>query len=60
MTTEELMKKLELTQKIKWETSTLEIKSSEKRCPKLLYEFLSSLFNQGEGEIIIFLCEREP
>ena len=54
MTTEELLDKLEFIQKIKCETSTLEIKSAEKGCPKHLYDSLSSLSNQDEGGIIIF------
>ena len=48
------MDKLEFIQKIKSETSTLEIKSAEKGCPKHLYDSLSSLSNQDEGGIIIF------
>lgn len=54
MTTEELYEKLELIQKIKCETATLEIKSAENGCPKRLYDSLSSLSNQDEGGIIIF------
>lgn len=34
MTTEESLEKLEIIQKLKCETSTLEIKSVEKGCPK--------------------------
>lgn len=45
MTTEELLEKLELIQKLKCETSTLEIKSAEKGCPKHLYDSLSSTAN---------------
>lgn len=54
MTTEELYEKLELLQKLKCETSTLEVKSAEKGCPKRLYDTLSSFSNQDEGGIIIF------
>lgn len=54
MTTEELMEKLELIQKMKCETSTLEIKSAEQGCPQRLYDTLSSFSNQEDGGIIIF------
>ena len=54
MTTEELLEKLELIQKLKCETSTLEIKSAEKGCPKHLYDSLSSFSNQDDGGTIIF------
>lgn len=54
MTTEELVEKLELIQKMKCETQTLELKSAEQGCPKRLYDSLSSFSNQDEGGIIIF------
>ena len=54
MTTEELMEKLELIQKMKCETSTLEIKSAEQGYPQRLYDTLSSFSNQDDGGIIIF------
>lgn len=54
MTTEELLEKLELIQKMKCETSTLEIKSAEQGCPQRLYDTLSSFSNQDDGGIIIF------
>lgn len=54
MTVEELMEKLELIQKIKCETSTLETKSAEQGCPQRLYDTLSSFSNQDDGGIIIF------
>ncbi len=54
MTTEELNEKLEMIQRMKSETSTLEIKSAEKGCPQHLYDTLSSFSNQDEGGIIIF------
>ena len=54
MTTEELFEKLELIQKMKCETATLELKSAEKGCPKHLYDSLSSFSNQDDGGIIIF------
>lgn len=54
MTTEELVEKLELIQKMKCETQTLELKSAEHGCPKRLYDSLSSFSNQDEGGIIIF------
>lgn len=54
MTTEELIEKLELIQKLKCETSTLELKSAEHGCPKHLYDSLSSFSNQDDGGIIIF------
>ena len=54
MTTEELIEKLELIQKLKCETPTLEIKSAEQGCPKHLYDTLSSFSNQDDGGIIVF------
>ncbi len=54
MTTEELIEKLDLIQKMKCETTTLEIKSAKVGCPKHLYDTLSSFSNQDEGGVIIF------
>ena len=54
MTEEELIGKLEVIQKVKAETNTLEIKSAEKGCPQHLYDSLSSFSNQDEGGIIVF------
>lgn len=54
MTTEELLDKLELIQKQKCETATLEIKSAAQGCPKHLYDTLSSFSNQDDGGIIVF------
>ncbi len=54
MTTQELIGKLEMIQKMKCETSALELKSAEKGCPQHLYDSLSSFSNQDEGGIIIF------
>ena len=54
MTVEELLEKLELIQKMKCETQTLELKSANMGCPKRLYDSLSSFSNQDEGGIIIF------
>ena len=54
MTTEELLEKLELIQKLKCETNILEIKSAENGCPKHLYDTLSSFSNQDDGGTIIF------
>lgn len=54
MTTEELFEKLEMIQKLKCETATLEIKSAQQGCPKHLYDTLSSFSNQDDGGIIIF------
>ena len=54
MTVEELLEKLELIQKMKCETQTLELKSANIGCPKRLYDSLSSFSNQDEGGIIIF------
>ena len=55
MTAEELMRILDIIQKMKAETNTLELKSAEKGCPQHLYDSLSSFSNQDEGGIIIFL-----
>jgi len=54
MTREELLEKLETIQKLKCETSTLEIKSANSGCPKHLYDTLSSFSNQDDGGVIIF------
>ncbi|MGN0205214.1 MAG: ATP-binding protein [Coprococcus sp.] len=54
MTTEELLEKLQIIQKMKCETQTLELKSAERGCPKRLYDSLSSFSNQDEGGIIVF------
>lgn len=54
MTTEELLEILERIRKSKCETSTLELKSAEKGCPKRLYDTLSSFSNQDEGGVIVF------
>ena len=54
MTIEELREKLELIQKMKCETQTLELKSAEYGCPKRLYDSLSSFSNQDEGGVIVF------
>ena len=54
MTEEELSEKLEVIQKMKSETNTLELKSAEKGCPQHLYDSLSSFSNQDEGGIIVF------
>ena len=59
MTTEELIEKLELIQKLKCETPTLEIKSAEKGCPKHLYDSLSSFSNQDDGGVIVFGVDEE-
>lgn len=59
MTTEELIRKLDMIQKMKSETSTLELKSAQKGCPQRLYDSLSSFSNQDEGGIIIFGVDEE-
>lgn len=59
MTTEELLEKLSLVQKMRCETQTLELKSAEKGCPKRLYDSLSSFSNQDEGGVIIFGVDEE-
>ncbi|SET15802.1 ATP-dependent DNA helicase RecG [[Clostridium] aminophilum] len=59
MTAEELREKLELIQKLKCETPTLEIKSAEKGCPKHLYDSLSSFSNQDDGGVIVFGVDEE-
>ncbi|XME01654.1 ATP-binding protein [Lachnospiraceae bacterium C1.1] len=59
MTTEELIEKLELIQKLKCEKPTLEIKSAEKGCPKHLYDSLSSFSNQDDGGVIVFGVDEE-
>ena len=55
MTIEELIEKLELIQKLKCETPTLEIKSAEKGCPKHLYDSLSS-FSTWDKDVLLKQC----
>ena len=50
MTSEDLFEKLEQIQKLKCETTTLEIKSAERRCPQRLFDSLSSFSNRGIGK----------
>lgn len=59
MTTEELLEKLEIIQKMKCETQFIELKKAEKGCPKRLYDSLSGFSNQDEGGIIIFGVDEE-
>ena len=59
MTTEELKEKLKEIQKLKCESSTVEIKSAEYDCPKRLYDTLSSFSNQDEGGVIYFGINEE-
>ena len=54
MTSEELLEKLKIIQKMKCETQALELKSAHEGCPKRLYDTLSSFSNQDEGGVIIF------
>ncbi len=54
MTGDELKEKLELIQRMKCETQTLEIKSAHSGCPKRLFDTLSSFANQDEGGTIVF------
>lgn len=54
MTSEELYEKLNLIQKMKCETQTMELKSAENGCPTRLYDTLSSFSNQDEGGVIYF------
>lgn len=59
MTSEELLEKLELIQKSKYETQTLELKAAKQGCPKRLYDSLSSFSNQDDGGVIIFGVDEE-
>ena len=54
MTTDELKELLEIIQKNKCETQTLELKSAFTDCPKKLFDTLSSFSNQDDGGIIVF------
>ncbi|MCF0113948.1 MAG: putative DNA binding domain-containing protein [Erysipelotrichaceae bacterium] len=54
MTTEELIEKLGMIQKLKRKTATVELKSAEQTYPKDLYDTLSSFSNQDDGGVIIF------
>ena len=59
MTKEELIELLDNIQNTRCETTTLEIKTAEKGCPKKLYDTLSSFSNQDEGGIIVFGVNEE-
>lgn len=59
MTSEELLDKLNVIQKDKCETQTLELKAAEYGCPKRLYDTLSSFSNQNDGGIIVFGVDEE-
>lgn len=59
MTPEELIEKLNEVQKMKCETSVLELKSAEYGCPKRLYDTLSGFSNQDEGGMILFGIDEE-
>ncbi len=54
MTGEELLNLLQEIQVTRCETQTLEIKATEKGCPKRLYDTLSSFSNQDDGGTIVF------
>ncbi len=54
MQTEELVKLVLDTKKLKTETQTIELKSANQGCPTKLFDSLSSFSNQDEGGIIIF------
>lgn len=54
MTRDELNDLLDLIQRDRCETQTLEIKRAEFDCPKHLYDTLSSFSNQDMGGIIVF------
>lgn len=54
MTPVELTQLLELVQKLRAETQTLEIKTAANGCPNRLYDTLSSFSNQDEGGTILF------
>ena len=53
MTPEQLLDLLDLVQKTKRETRTLEIRDAQAGCPRL-YDALSSFSNQPDGGIILF------
>ncbi|MDO4721497.1 MAG: ATP-binding protein [Peptostreptococcaceae bacterium] len=59
MTNEELKEKLEIIQKMKCETQTLELKSAAKDCPQKLFDTLSSFSNQDDGGVIVFGVDEE-
>lgn len=54
MTSEEFCELLNLINKMKCETQTLELKSAGGGCPKRLYDTLSSFSNQDDGGVIVF------
>ena len=59
MTTEELLEKLKLIQKMKCESQILELKAAEYGCPRRLYDSLSSFSNQDDGGTIVFGIDEE-
>lgn len=54
MTTEEFKDILNLIQKQKTETQTMEIKAAADGCPKKLFDTLSGFSNQDDGGVIVF------
>ena len=54
MTEEELREKLKTIQNTKCESQNLELKAAHERCPRRLYDTLSSFSNQDGGGTIIF------
>lgn len=54
MTDSELLELLKHIQKIKTETSNLEVKAAHKGTPEKLYDTLSSFSNKDDGGIIVF------
>lgn len=54
MTSGELLRLLELVQRLKTETQILEIKAEEVSYPTGLYDTLYNFSNQDEGGIILF------
>ena len=57
MTTEDLLEKLDFIRKIKCETSSFEIKSSEQECPKHLYDSLMSIPDKPKSPRQLFYSE---
>ena len=60
MITEEMIELLEIIQKSKCETQTIEVKSAFTDCPKKLFDTLSSFSNQDDGGIMIFGVTDKP
>ena len=59
MQIEELFALVERVQKLKYESSTIEVKAAHSGCPTKLFPTLSGFSNQDEGGVILFGLDEE-